>query len=153
MKRTLTFHEDPGHGWLAVSLEDLAALGIAEDITNFSYMTSNRAFLEEDRDAAVYLDAAKKQGWTVKVERKYSRKSRIRTYASYNPYWVKNTLGIGTIVYVPGLKHQAKIVRETKNRWILNTGHGVPKRNPFRYVLPVELDPKNDEQLLKELDS
>ena len=32
-----TFYEDPGHGWLAVPMEQLVKLGIADKISSCSY--------------------------------------------------------------------------------------------------------------------
>jgi hypothetical protein len=52
------FITDGGHGWLSVPLEELKELGITRQISSYSYMTQTRAYLEEDCDAAVFLDAA-----------------------------------------------------------------------------------------------
>ena len=48
--KTYTFYEDPGHGWVAVPMDDLIALGVAHKITGCSYLLGNMAFLAEDRD-------------------------------------------------------------------------------------------------------
>lgn len=54
---------DPGHGWLAVPIEQIQELGIAGSISGYSYLGSSHkgydgfALLEEDCDAGVYLDA------------------------------------------------------------------------------------------------
>ncbi len=62
MKRNLTFHNDPGHGWLEVPLADLTTLGVADDISSSSYQYETSAYLEEDVDAGVYLRAAREAG-------------------------------------------------------------------------------------------
>lgn len=150
MKRK--FYADPGHGWLAVPLADLTNLGIAGEISHYSYMTSTQAFLEEDRDASIYMNAAKDKGWTVNIDHNHSNNdSKIRTYGNYDPHWVENAIGIGIKVYVPGLNKQATITGENRKQWILDTGHGFPKRNPFRYVKSPDSDPANDAELLKQL--
>lgn len=58
-----TFHSDPGHGWLAVNVTELHALGIADKITRFSYLSRDGhvAYLEEDCDLSTF---ARAKGWT-----------------------------------------------------------------------------------------
>jgi len=58
----LTFINDPGHGWLRVPLTDIAALGIEEQITPYSYIEGNFAYLEEDLDAPRFLEVLTAQG-------------------------------------------------------------------------------------------
>ena len=57
------FISDGGHGWLEVPLEELNALGIAGDITRYSYLGlpedrahggSTVVYLEEDCDAGIF---------------------------------------------------------------------------------------------------
>jgi len=55
-----TFHSDAGHGWLEVSRSDLQALGIEGDISIYSYQKGNLAFLEEDRDAHLFITTLEK---------------------------------------------------------------------------------------------
>lgn len=57
----LTFIEDPGHGWLRVPLADVAALGIAEEITPYSFVDNDYAFLEEDCDYGTFMNACQAQ--------------------------------------------------------------------------------------------
>jgi hypothetical protein len=74
----LTFHCDRGHGWLEVPREDIDALGLADQISAYSYAmasTHKRAgmvYLEEDCDASLYLDAAKAAGYTLNIVEKYT---------------------------------------------------------------------------------
>lgn len=63
----LTMHTDPGHGWLEVPRGLLDTLGIAADISPYSYIKGDRAFLEEDCDAGIFLDAMKAAGETVTI--------------------------------------------------------------------------------------
>ncbi|MBP8060109.1 MAG: hypothetical protein V9E94_10560 [Microthrixaceae bacterium] len=58
----LTFVNDPGHGWLKVPLTDIAALGIEAQITPYSYIEGQFAYLEEDLDAPRYLEALTARG-------------------------------------------------------------------------------------------
>ena len=62
---TLTFIEDPGHGWLRVPLADVAALGIAEEITPYSFIDNDYAFLEEDCDYGTFMNACQAQNMPV----------------------------------------------------------------------------------------
>jgi hypothetical protein len=66
---TLTFIEDPGHGWLRVPLADVAALGIQDEITAYSFIDNDYAFpsavlrtsLEEDCDYGTFMNACQAQ--------------------------------------------------------------------------------------------
>lgn len=51
------FYSNPSHGWLEVSMEELFRLGIAGNITPFSYRYENTAWLEEDDDMSCFLAA------------------------------------------------------------------------------------------------
>ena len=83
--RRLTYHTDPSHGWIEVNRADLDALDIAHKITAYSYERGPRVFLEEDQDAATYLDAAKAAGWRVTMSEIYSPESMVRTFNHYQP--------------------------------------------------------------------
>lgn len=57
------WHVDPAHAWLEVSEAELSRLGIRERISSYSYRHAGRAYLEEDRDAGIYLRAiAEREG-------------------------------------------------------------------------------------------
>ena len=81
-----TFHQDPGHGWLEVPRSEIIRLGIAKEITAYSYQRGERVFLEEDCDAPRFLRAKKEAGEpipeTVKV---YNDDAPCRNYADYQP--------------------------------------------------------------------
>jgi hypothetical protein len=64
----LTMHSDPGHGWLEVPRGLLDTLGIAGDISAFSYIHGDRAYLEEDCDASRFAEAMKAAGQTFTVK-------------------------------------------------------------------------------------
>jgi len=51
-----TFYSDPGHSWLAVTLQDVIAVGLAvSDFSRYSYRKNNTLFLEEDCDAGKFI--------------------------------------------------------------------------------------------------
>lgn len=51
------FYSDPGHGWLAVPIEDVNKLGIVNKISRYSYLNGEMAYLEEDCDFEVFFNA------------------------------------------------------------------------------------------------
>ena len=84
-----TFHEDPGHGWLEVPIAKLKELGVVDKISYFSYQSnfkiadSETAYLEEDCDASIFMDAMKAIGEKVVCEREYREHTFIRDLASF----------------------------------------------------------------------
>lgn len=74
----LTFHTDPGHGWLEVTRADLVELGILGLVSAYSYTDGPRIYLEEDCDATLYMDAAKAAGWVLHLVDKYAENSFVR---------------------------------------------------------------------------
>jgi hypothetical protein len=86
------FVEDPGHGWLAVSVEEIRSLGIADNITPYSYHDAAKGvvWLEEDCDAAVFLRAktdgtiaAMRDWFGSNVNVRYEERTRIRNLPSF----------------------------------------------------------------------
>ncbi len=60
---TLTYHNDPGHGWLEVTLEGLTAVGLTKAaFSHYSYTSprdGGRVYLEEDSDMNIFMEAYK----------------------------------------------------------------------------------------------
>lgn len=81
-----TFYSDPGHGWLAVSRQELIDLGVMHMISGYSYQRKDTVYLEEDCDVAIYIDAtiAKGGNYEPKVA-KPAQRSRIRNYQNFCP--------------------------------------------------------------------
>lgn len=81
---TLTYHTDPGHGWLEVPRTEIDALGIAKQITAYSYEQGGVAYLEEDCDASLFVQAAKNAGIQITpVDRHVDRDHPIRRMARF----------------------------------------------------------------------
>lgn len=57
MNKKYQFFNDPGHGWLKVSIAEIKTLGIADKISSYSYRTKNYAYLEEDCDYSIFVTA------------------------------------------------------------------------------------------------
>jgi hypothetical protein len=85
---TLNFYTDPGHGWAKVNKKVLNDLGIAEDISAYSYMRGDYAYLEEDCDLGRLMAAAQAAGINLKLREQCSRErsSKIRSYRPYRTY-------------------------------------------------------------------
>ncbi len=89
-----TFTADPGHGWLVVPTRDIALLGIAQDITPYSYLSprGGKAYLEEDVDAPRFVAAyAKRYGldenalWRkIAITHDIDRQATCRSYAPFD---------------------------------------------------------------------
>ena len=86
-ERTLLFISDPGHAWLQVTLKDIVTLKVSDKISSCSYVKKNMAFLEEDCDAVVFLNAAKAAGWLITIRETYQDPTQIRNYRSYKKVW------------------------------------------------------------------
>lgn len=79
------FYSDPGHGWLEVPVKTLRELGIAGQISPYSYISEDNAvaYLEEDCDLARF---AKALGWTslpAETIRIYQQDTFIRELPRY----------------------------------------------------------------------
>ena len=81
--KTYIFHSDPGHAWLAVKRQELLKLGIADQISGFSYQKGDTVYLEEDCDAGIFMRAKEAIGEKVEYEESYQEYTSIR---GYNPY-------------------------------------------------------------------
>lgn len=83
--KTFDFISDPGHGWLKVPIALLVQLNIVDKISGYSYQRDNYAYLEEDCDAPLLLNALKGAGIDYKLRDKCASKkqSRIRGYAHF----------------------------------------------------------------------
>ena len=87
-----TFISDSGHGWLRVPLSHIPK-EVKEEISPYSYMTKQYAFLEEDCDADLFLSQTvfsytteERVAWfkdNVKAKVHTNGRSHIRNYDSY----------------------------------------------------------------------
>jgi hypothetical protein len=81
---TLNYYQDPGHGWVKISLAKLQQLGLADSISYYSYMRGDYAYLEEDCDLGRLYQAADKAGITIKLREHWTNnRSKIRGYKTY----------------------------------------------------------------------
>ena len=89
------FENDPGHGWLGVPVNEINDLGIANDISHYSYFDQKNGivWLEEDCDAARFLiakvgtnDASSLIAWMDinTIDKHVNHDSRIRNLPRFN---------------------------------------------------------------------
>lgn len=85
----LNWFSDPAHGWLRVPLALIVELGLADTISKYSYRQGNYGYLEEDRDATIFIMAAKDAGWELEFADSpahYSdHDSIVRSFPSWTP--------------------------------------------------------------------
>ena len=80
----MRYIHDPGHGWLEVPVAELRRLGIAGDISPYSYRKGRMAYLEYHSDVDVYLRALEARGEPRPViDDVYEEDTPIRHYPSY----------------------------------------------------------------------
>lgn len=83
------FFSDPSHGWLKVSIEEIKQLNICTAISRFSYISSDRkyAYLEEDQDAQIFLNAVLAADWFEDME---AIRNCTKQFYSDPPSFIRN---------------------------------------------------------------
>jgi len=80
----IKFYSDPGHGWGAVKRKVLVDLGIASQISPYSYQKGATVYLEEDCDLPRLTTALSAKGiWVEHIAKHTDRRSAIRSYETY----------------------------------------------------------------------
>ncbi len=90
--RNFNFHNDPGHGWLAVKIDLLDRLGLIDRISGFSYIKGKTAYLEEDCDVALFASEFRAKIGEFYTTSMYYEKSPVRSYPRYNPETARRVL-------------------------------------------------------------
>ena len=81
---TVIVYSDAGHAWGKVKREVLRNLGIAHQVSPYSYQRNDYAYLEEDCDLFLLQQAMDKNNVRLKfVERRTDGRSKIRSYERY----------------------------------------------------------------------
>ena len=85
--------DDAAHGWLMVETKEIVSLNIINKISVFSYLSPDGKFtyLEEDADAAIYIDAIGIQEFDkrLRYNRVYQERQTIRDYPHYQADWLE----------------------------------------------------------------
>jgi hypothetical protein len=85
--KSYDFYSDPSHGWLKVSITEVARLGIANKISTCSYKMGSHLYLEEDCDARLFVESQAAQGIEVKYREHFTnRSSKIRSYPFFTDH-------------------------------------------------------------------
>lgn len=82
---TLRFLTDPGHGWISAPRKLVNELGIAKQITAWSYQKGGSVYLEEDCDASLFMETAGKAGITITFITRYHEDNYVRNMEAYVP--------------------------------------------------------------------
>ena len=90
--RNFNFHNDGGHGWLAVKLDLLDHLGLIDRITPFSYIKGKTAYLEEDCDGSLFAATFRQKFGEFQTTSMYYDKSPVRSYSRYTPEAARTVL-------------------------------------------------------------
>lgn len=89
---TVICYSDQGHSWAKVKRSVLHNLGIADNITPYSYQRGEYVYLEEDCDLSALCMALNQRNTRIKfVEKHTDRDSRIRSYERYKPVAISNS--------------------------------------------------------------
>ena len=85
MQSVYIYEQDPGHGWLHVRRAEIERLGIAREITPYSYQRGDLVFLEEDCDLTTFMRAKKAAGEQMIFDERHVEYTPIRQYDAYRP--------------------------------------------------------------------
>ena len=90
------FISDPGHGWLAVPATTIRKLGLAQDITCYSYVSDSgkTVYCEEDQDAGTVIKALREKG----IEVKFREVNNAHNYSSVRDMRPYSPRTIGVLV-------------------------------------------------------
>lgn len=91
--KTYYFHSDPGHGWLAVKIQELIRLKILDKISKYSYMKGKTVYLEEDCDYSIFEEAKFKNEELIEVKQTFLKNSPIRGYERFDIEKAKKAVG------------------------------------------------------------
>ncbi len=85
MQKVFQVFSDPGHGWAKVPFKVLESLGIRDKVTHYSYMRKDYAYLEEDCDLSLFVNAYRLKSGSDPKFKEYSgnKYSKIRGYDHY----------------------------------------------------------------------
>jgi hypothetical protein len=83
---TYNYLQDPGHGWLQVPMTEIKKLGLAQKISVYSYRKGDSAFLEEDCDMSLFIQAMNATGQEFKLNEVHTNyDSPVRSFSRFYP--------------------------------------------------------------------
>lgn len=126
---TLHFYEDPGHGWLKAPIKLLEQMHIVDQISPYSYLLGQHAYLEEDCDAGKLIEALKQDCEIYKVVKHYCHnESAIRNYPRFSTEMAKNMakVPVAGMRLLYGSPRPLTLVRPTAGgRWYAESEDGM----------------------------
>lgn len=135
---TLHFYEDPGHGWLKAPIKLLEELQIVDQISPYSYLLGQHAYLEEDCDAGKLIEALKQNGRTYKVvQHSCNTESAIRHYYPFTAPWRERLakVPVAGMRLVYGNLRLTLMRAGTSGSWEVRNHHGQTYRMSRRQVM------------------
>lgn len=135
---TLHFYEDPGHGWLKAPVKLLEKLKIVDQISHYSYLFGQHAYLEEDCDAGKLIEALKQNGRTYKVvQHSCNTESAIRHYYPFTAPWRERLakVPVAGMRLVYGNLRLTLMRAGTSGSWEVRNHHGQTYRMSRRQVM------------------
>lgn len=106
-KKTIQVYSDSGHAWAKVELKEIYELGLLGEISSCSYVRQQKltsglkiyAYLEEDCDLNLYVEALKRKNPDIIISFKESftkghRRSKIRSYDRYDAERYVNLMNV-----------------------------------------------------------
>lgn len=87
MQRVFNVYSDPGHGWARIPLRVIYDLHLENRISGYSYQRGMYAYLEEDCDLSLFIQAYRdRTGQDPQFNEASTNKySKIRGYMHYAP--------------------------------------------------------------------
>ena len=84
MNLELTYHQDPGHGWIFADNATLASLGLnSGSFSRYSYKDEKGVYAEEDCDAGILIGAMKEKEIEFTFKEVYQNQD----------HWIRNLAG------------------------------------------------------------
>ena len=78
------YFQDPSHGWVEVPIAELRRLKVADKISPYSYRNGHLAYLEEDCDFSVWMEAKKAAGEEYNIVNHHTNTdSIVRSFRGY----------------------------------------------------------------------
>ncbi len=114
-RKTFNWYIYTGHAWLEVTRPELIDLDIENRISDYSYQQFDFVYLEEDRDAHIFIDAWEKRIGSTFTTRilKYTHNIDIRSFHHFKPSTPHNfTLNFATGTIKP--RETVKFPKEKK---------------------------------------
>lgn len=137
MKKTIkvTHIDTGGHGYLSVSKKDILLVGLdTSEISGYSGMNFKRVYLEEDLDASLFMDRAKKNGFQVIVKQGYNLNFSIHHNYVASLFHLEGTYGESFLMYDDCVYTITKVHPYIAVEGLNGKKYRLLKSNPFAHI-------------------